>query len=111
MARTLPDPQDIWTPDDARRLLDEWRRVGGPLSAFARSHGCSPRRLYWWKRQLSHAGAANEAVVSLVAATVIGTQGGPAPVTIRLPTGIAIEASDATPTWIAAVVLELTRSR
>ena len=104
--RTVPDPGDAWTPAEARRLLDEHQRVGGSLAAFARQRGISPARLYWWKKRLD-VEPRSLAQLSLVPATV--TAEATAPVTIRLPSGIGIEATSATPAWIAAVIAELSR--
>lgn len=105
--RSLPDPSDSWTPDDAKRIFDEWRQSGDSLAAFARRHGISSARLYWWRKRLG-AASMELRTLSLVPATV--TDGTAAPITIRLPNGIGIEAANAPPTWIAAVVAELSRS-
>lgn len=105
--RSLPDPSDSWSPDDAKRVFDEWRQSGDSLAAFARRHGISSARLYWWRKRLATE-SLELTTVSLVPATV--TEGTAAPITIRLPNGIGIEATSATPAWIAAVVVELSRS-
>jgi len=105
--RSIPDPRDAWTPDEARRLLDEHRRVGGPLAEFARQHGISPARLYWWKKRLANQ-SPNLMALSLVPASVTSAE--PVAITIRLPSGIAIESTNASPAWIASIVTELSRS-
>lgn len=105
--RSLPDGSDAWCADDARRIFDEWKRSGESLAAFGRRHGYAAERLYWWRRRLA-AEPAELTTLSLVPATV--TTETAAPITIRLPNGIGIESSGATPAWIAAVVSELTRS-
>jgi transposase len=51
--RTVPNPRNAWTPEEARQLFDEHQRVGRPLSEFARERGISPARLYWWKKRLA----------------------------------------------------------
>ena len=105
----LPDPNDYWTPEDARVLLDEWQRRGGSLAAFARARGVTPRRLYWWKKQL--AGSAITSL-SLIPATIIGGEAEPsAPITVRLPGSIAIEIASASASLVAAIVNALTRSQ
>ena len=104
--RTVPDPRDAWSPEEARRLLDEHRRVGGSLAEFARQRGISPARLYWWRKRLGD-GPASLAELSLVPATVVSAG---ATIAIRLPNGIVIELGHATPEMIARVVNELARS-
>jgi len=103
-----PDPNDYWTPDEARLLLDEWQRCGGSLAAFARRCGVAPRRLYWWRRQLAGSAATS---LSLIPATIIGADAPASPITVRLPSGIAIEIANASPSLVAAIVSELTRSQ
>ena len=105
--RTVPDPRDAWAPDEARRVFDEYRRVGGSLAEFARQRGISPARLYWWKKRLGSEQPTLSAL-SLVPATVVSAES--AITTIRLPNGIAIELAQATPELIARVVAELARS-
>jgi transposase-like protein len=105
---SLPNSDELWTPDDARRVLNEWRRSGETLAAFARRHRLTPERLYWWRKRFDRE-PTNVTTLSLVPATVTPTEVS-APITIRLPNGIGIEAPSASPGWIAAVVAELTRS-
>ena len=110
--RSLPDSSDVWGPDDARRALDECSRDGTTLAEFARRHGYSVKRLYWWRRRLATEPAELTAL-SLVPATVTDEAAAvdaAAAITIRLPNGIGIEAPGATAAWIAAVVAELGRS-
>jgi transposase-like protein len=103
----VPDPNEFWTPEEARLLLDEWQRSGGTLAAFARRCGVAPRRLYWWRKQL--AGRTTRSL-SLIPGTIIGADARTsAPITVRLPSGIAIEIADASPSLVAAIVTELTR--
>jgi len=96
----LPDLQTKWTEADARLALDEWHRSGKSIAAFAREHGVSAARLYWWKRRLSNP-AARSSMMSLASATVVPVAG-PA-LLIRLSNGVAIEIASATasPSWIA----------
>jgi hypothetical protein len=103
----MPDPGDAWTPDDAKRIFDEWRRGGDSLAAFGRQRGYSAARLYWWRKRLATE-PADLTALSLVPAVV--TSATASLVTIRLPNGIGIEAASVTPAWIAAVVAELSRS-
>ena len=46
--------------------------------------------------------------LSLIPATIVSTSG--SAVTIRLPGEVTIEVANASPSWVAAVVAELTRS-
>ncbi|MGH7504142.1 MAG: IS66 family insertion sequence element accessory protein TnpA [Longimicrobiales bacterium] len=41
-----------WRAEDARVLVEGWRRSGLRLSAFARRHGIQPKRLARWVRRL-----------------------------------------------------------
>ena len=41
-----------WRKDDARLVLDAWRRSGQTMSAFARLYGIQYERLSRWKRRL-----------------------------------------------------------
>jgi hypothetical protein len=102
----------VWTEDEAREVLDAWRRSGESLAAFARNHRLTVQRLYWWRRRLSPPSSKPAAVVSFVPATVIDPEpvGDGAGIVIRLPSGVAIEIAHASPAWLAAVVSELARS-
>ncbi len=101
-----PDPKDIWSDDDARFLLDEWQRSGETIAAFSRKRGIAPPRLYWWKKKLGPIVAT--AGPSLVPASIVSES--VARLTIRLPDEITIEVADASPSFVAAIVAELTRS-
>ena len=111
MRKRLPDRDDIWTPEDARRVLDEAARSGEPLAAFARRHGVGPPRLYWWRKRLateSPAVAATMPMLSLVPATI--TRDATVALIIRLPGDVTIEIADATPSAVAAITAALARS-
>src|SRR5258705_5598101 len=104
MQTRFPDPGQTWTDDEARVVLDEWRRSGESIAAFARKHGFAAPRLYWWKKRLL---SVTTRGLSLVPAAIISTG---ASVTIRLPGEVALEVANASPSWVAAIVAELTRS-
>lgn len=106
MPKRLPNPHALWTQDDARRVLDEWKQAGGTLSAFARSRGIAIGRLYWWKSRLGLPARPRRSPSAFVPAAIIANE--PA-ATIRLPTGVTIELASATPAWVAAMITELTR--
>lgn len=103
----LPDLLAEWTEDDARLALDEWRRSGQTIAAFAREHHVSAPRLYWWRKRLPKDGAVP--MMTLVPAKIVARSEMTA-VVIRLPSGIAIEMASASPRAIAVVVSELERS-
>jgi transposase-like protein len=105
--RSLPDLREIWKPEDARRVLEEWKQSGGPLSEFARRYGIDPARLYWWRKRLANESPSVTAL-ALVPATI--TSAASSAITVRLPNEIAIELTSATPQEVAALVAELTRS-
>lgn len=107
----LPGPNDIWTPDTARQILDFCDASGEPLAVCARRLGVAPARLYWWKARLAKATTAPTlASLSLVPATVVSAEESAA-ITIRLPNGIVVElAGDrGTPTLVATIVAELSK--
>jgi transposase-like protein len=113
----VADRQPEWTEEDARQALTQWRQGGGSLAAFARERGMSAPRLYWWRRRLRNAEPAAAGRV-LVPAKILPvacvprnaeSEGGAA-VSLHLPGGIELEISNASPTWVAAMVTELARS-
>jgi hypothetical protein len=108
----LPDPNDVWTPDTARQILDFCDASGEPLAVCARRLGVTPVRLYWWKKRLAKATSAPTlASLSLVPATIVSAEGSTM-VTIRLPNGIAVElsAESGSPSLVAAIVVELSKA-
>jgi transposase-like protein len=112
---TLPDRDDVWTADEAGIVLEQWQRSGESIAAFARRHGITPARLYWWRKRLVDGacmrGAATAPSLTLVPATVVtASTATVARVEIWLRDGIAIEVADASPSWVAAIVVELERS-
>ena len=104
---TLPDRDDTWTPDEASIVLEQWRRSGESVAEFARRHDIVPARLYWWKKRLTTSSLALVPAVVTAAPASTNT----AAMTIRLRDGIAIEIAGASPSWVAAMVVELERSR
>jgi hypothetical protein len=104
----LPDLAAEWTEDDARLVLNEWRQSGQTIAAFARERHMSAPRLYWWRKRLPKDGGPPP-VISLVPAKVV-MQSGAGAVVIRMPSGVAIELADASPSLVAAIVGELERS-
>ncbi len=93
-------------------MLAQWQQSGTTLAAFAREQGMSAPRLYWWRRQLRRPKAvarALTAVSTLVPAKVVAGSDSGAAVMIRLASGVEIEISNASPSWLAALVAEMVR--
>jgi len=114
----LPDAAATWTEGEARAVLDEWKRSGKSMAAFARHHGLTAPRLYWWRKKLQATTATTPALagpeaaptppmMSLVPASIVV---GGASLMIRLAGEVSIEVAEASPSWVAAMVVELTRS-
>lgn len=100
----LPDPRETWTSKDARILLEELRSTGESVAAFGRRNGIDPARLYWWRKRLATSSESLTLIPALVTSDV-------AAITIRLPNGIAIEIASSSPSVVAAIVNELTRTQ
>src|SRR5262245_40605235 len=76
MRKRFSDPAGTWTDDDARRLLDEWRRSGDTIAAFARRHSVSAWRLYSWRTKLRTTATPGAApTLSLVPASIVAVSG------------------------------------
>ena len=93
-----------WNAKIARESLDEFAVSGMSLAAFARSHGVNFQRLFWWRKRLGQTRSAKS--VTFIPAAI---SRGPA-ITLRLPGGIAIEATDtaALPVgWVAKLARAL----
>jgi transposase-like protein len=98
-----------WTEDDAREALERWRQSGETIAAYARARGVSAPRLYWWRRRLSVAAPAAEPrpEIRFAPATIVVEAGR---VELRLPNGIVVEVTNATPSWTAALIAGLARA-
>jgi hypothetical protein len=68
----------------------------------------SAPRLYWWRKRLPK-GLVTAPMVSLVPAKIVVRSEATA-IVIRMPSGVAIELANASPSWIAAIVTEIERS-
>ena len=109
-----------WTAIDARAVLRLWRASRQSMAGFGQRHGVGAQRLSWWNKRLADwrdrggdGDLAPEA--SLVPAIVRGGEVAlhAAALVVRLPSGIAIDISDpaaVAPTWLAAVVGEISRT-
>jgi transposase-like protein len=108
MRTRFPDFAGTWTDEDARTMLEEWRRSGDSIAAFARRRGVSAWRLYAWRKKLrTTAPSRAEPTLSLVPASIVAVSG--ATLTLRLPGEVSIDVANASPTWVATLVAELTR--
>ena len=96
-----------WNEEQAREVLEEWKRSGETLAAFSRKRGFVPERLYIWRKRFAAELSAPTRALSLVPATVVSTD---AEVVVRLRDGVVIEVANASPRWVASMVTELTRS-
>jgi hypothetical protein len=111
-----------WSADDARAVLATWRASGLSRTRFCERHGFTTQRLYLWARQLGDWEVTAEvspieAMASLVPAVIrsSGAEGGStsttsAPLTLRLPSGVALEFRDGLvldPRWLSALVAAL----
>lgn len=94
-----------WSEDDGRAALDAWTRSGLGAEAFARKHGITAQRLYWWRNRL-----ATTPLVSLVPGEIIETSHDGERAHLVIRTGEAtIEVVDASSAWVARLVRELAR--
>jgi transposase-like protein len=105
----LGEATSEWTEDEARTALALWRQSGDTIAAYARAHGVSAPRLYWWRRRLRATAPAAEPrpEIRLAPATIVSTA---ATVELRLPNEIVVEVTGASPSWTAAMIVELTRA-
>jgi transposase-like protein len=109
MRKQVPDPAGTWTDDEARAVLEEWRRSGDSIAAFARRHSVPAWRLYSWREKLRTTAKPGTApTLSLVPASIVAVSG--ATLTLRLPGEVSIDIANASPSWVATLVVELTRS-
>ena len=100
--RNFPDPRGYWSEKEGRRAVEAWRRSGESAAAFARRHRIRAKR----SKRLP----GPPTIVSLVRATVVEPEPDELAVVIRIPSGIAIEITSATPTSIAAIATALAKS-
>lgn len=94
-----------WTEADGRAALAAWRASGEPLAAFAARHGLGPKRLVRWQRRLDTpqpAPPTGFAPLELITGVAD-------PIRIRVGV-VEIVAPNASPAWVAALVIELARS-
>lgn len=73
-----------WQAEDARQIVDAWRRSGEPVSGFAKRLGIDPRRLSRWATRLE---APSEGIRFLPVRVAEPEAGRGAPIHIELPHG------------------------
>lgn len=105
MNKSLPDPDEVWTDDDARKVLAAWQRTTKPLAAFAREHGIGVNRLYWWRKRL---GERDRPSLDLVPAVITGAD--ELSVVVRIANNVSVEIANASPQMLAKLIGELARS-
>lgn len=98
-----------WTAEQARSVLEAWEESGSSGSAYARSIGVVPQRLFWWRKRLAADGTPITARSTLVPMTVRAGVVAPAsaPMVVTTTTGVRIEVNDvdaATAAWVTAVL-------
>jgi transposase-like protein len=103
--RWLPDPEAVWTDEDARRVLAAWKRTSEPLATFARKHGLGVNRLYWWRKRL---GGEQAPRLELVPARLTGEE--EVSIVVRVASNVSIEIAKASPRLIAELIGALTRA-
>jgi transposase-like protein len=96
-----------WTPEDARRVLAEWKASGESVLSFSRRHGVKEPRVSWWKKRISEWREPESARPTFAPAIVVPQAS--TSVSIRLPAGPVIEVAETTPEWLAAFVSEFAR--
>ena len=96
-----------WNEGEARGVLDEWKQSGVTIAEFSRKRGLVPERLYLWRKRFAAEGSQPARALTLVPATIVSTN---AELVLRLPNEVTIEVGNASPTWLATMVRELTRS-
>jgi len=108
MRKRFSDPGGTWTDDEARTVLEEWQRSGDTIAEFARRHSVSAWRLYSWRTKLRTTAKPRAApALSLVPASIVAVSG--VTLTLRLPGEVSIDVANASPSWVATLVAELTR--
>ena len=98
-----------WREDDARLVLGALERSGETMAAFARRHGVKVRRLEYWRDRVAGEDVAGLELLpvtvtpSLSSSSVVSVTVGNARVDVAEP-------SQVEPTWLAALVREVSES-
>jgi transposase-like protein len=113
-----------WSSDEGARVVATWRRSGLSMRAFAKQHGLVAQRLHWWRRRIETPAEPKSVKKNRRPAPAV-EEARLVPVVLRAPQvelGAAIvvrvghvalevrEPGMISPDWIAALMLELSRS-
>ena len=105
-----------WTAEEARKVLQQWQQSGQSAEGYARAHGFSAQRLWWWKKRLGEPKSAQQrqvGIAKLVPAVLrsAGASFAAQGVSIRVTAGVSVDvdASCVSPSWVAELVTELAR--
>lgn len=98
-----------WTRADAELVLDAHERSGDTVAAFARAHGLSAKKIFWWRSQLSSEAPVDpcEKAESISFAPVVVTGLGRVPAAVIRQGSIEIEVLDTSKveaSWLASVL-------
>ena len=96
-----------WSRADARLVLDELARSGDSVSAFARSHELSAKKIFWWRSQLAGEVREDVSVEELSFAPVVVTGLGQTPAVVLRSGALEIDVLDpraVEPTWLAQLL-------
>jgi hypothetical protein len=104
-----------WTEKQGREVVQQWRRSGLTLAAFARQQGCTVQRLRYWCERVGveqrspvrsgGAGRKQKLVPGVVVDMVAGGR-----ISVTLPRGVVVEARElgqVDPAWVAEAVRAL----
>jgi hypothetical protein len=92
-----------WSEREGREVVEQWRRSGLAMAAFARGRGIGTARLRYWRDRVDEGNGDSEAP-ALVPGIVVGFSGG---VAGRLPNGVVVQVHDVdavSARWVADLV-------
>lgn len=105
--------QRHWSDADARIVLAQLEASGDSVSAFARAHGLSAKRIYWWRTRLSDNDQRGDEREQLSFAPVVvtGLAGTPAVIVRIGEVELAVvDPQRVEPTWLAQVLAAMKES-
>ena len=99
-----------WSEAEGRTALAAWQASGQELKEFAKRHGLSAPRLARWRRRLDTGETGGRTPLQLISFAPIEVIERPSEGVVIRVGRVEIEAPNATPSWVAALVTELARS-